>query len=150
REGDVEGVESDGEGGFERVESIGKSNLGGVQADGEGVCATGIEVDECDGVESMDSVADDFSTSDRVDNVVAASSGEEDDRNEIEDEHHCSVSFKNKMVTTAMITQHFEATINDHPKMKLREIQRRCPSEIVKCTTEREWEDLCLALKKKD
>ncbi|MFQ6629079.1 hypothetical protein Gotur_006494, partial [Gossypium turneri] len=195
RKGDVEGVESDGEGGFERVESIGEGNLGGVQADGEGVCATGIEVDECDGVE--------------MDNVAAASSGEEDDRNEIEvwdldehgslvgsdedeehenderrrtpcclrmancpwrirasyifvvkcleikmfqDEHHYSVSFKNKMVTAAMVTQHFEATIKDHPKMKLREIQRRCPSEIhiVKCTTKREWEDLCLALKKKD
>ncbi|MBA0756647.1 hypothetical protein Gogos_022247, partial [Gossypium gossypioides] len=47
-----------------------------------------------------------------------------------QDEHHCSVSFKNKMVTAAMVTQHFEATIKDHPKMKLREIQRRCPSEI--------------------
>ncbi|PPD87520.1 hypothetical protein GOBAR_DD15544 [Gossypium barbadense] len=130
---DVEGVESDGEGGFERVESIGEGNLGGVQADRVGVCATGIEVDECDGVE-MDNVADedadDFSTSDGVDNVAAASSGEEDDRNEIEDEHHCSVSLKNKMVTAAMVTQHFEATIKDHPKMKLREIQRRCPSKI--------------------
>ncbi|MBA0734307.1 hypothetical protein Gogos_018236 [Gossypium gossypioides] len=39
------------------------------------------------------------------------------------DEHHCSVSFKNKMVTVVMIAQHFEATIKDHPKMKLREIQ---------------------------
>ncbi|MBA0754869.1 hypothetical protein Gogos_020015, partial [Gossypium gossypioides] len=34
------------------------------------------------------------------------------------------------MVTTAMIAQHFEATINDHPKMKLREIQRRCAFEM--------------------
>ncbi|KAG8499394.1 hypothetical protein CXB51_005973 [Gossypium anomalum] len=42
-----------------------------------------------------------------------------------QDEHYCSVSFKNKMVTAAMIAQHFEATINDHLKMKLREIQRR-------------------------
>ncbi|KAK5825544.1 hypothetical protein PVK06_020388 [Gossypium arboreum] len=34
------------------------------------------------------------------------------------------------MVTTDMIAQHFEATIKDHPKMKLREIQRRCASEM--------------------
>ncbi|KAB2097072.1 hypothetical protein ERO13_A01G139471v2 [Gossypium hirsutum] len=47
-----------------------------------------------------------------------------------QDEHHCSVSFKNKMVTTAMIAQHFEATIKDHPKMKLREIQRRRASKM--------------------
>ncbi|KAH1108069.1 hypothetical protein J1N35_011837 [Gossypium stocksii] len=132
-----------------------------------------------------------------------------------QDEHYCSVSFKNKMVTVAMIAQHFEAIIKDHPKMKLREIQRSCASEmhvnvtidccyrvkkivkekkarnhkeefgllwnyayelsskillstdlgledgygytiisdqqkIVKCTAEREWEDLCLALEKKD
>ncbi|TYG99713.1 hypothetical protein ES288_A10G217500v1 [Gossypium darwinii] len=47
-----------------------------------------------------------------------------------QDKHHCSVSFKNKMVTADMIAQHFEATIKDHPKMKLREIQRRCASEM--------------------
>ncbi|MBA0670135.1 hypothetical protein Goklo_024217 [Gossypium klotzschianum] len=29
-----------------------------------------------------------------------------------------------------MITQYFEATIKDHPKMKLREIQRRCVSDM--------------------
>ncbi|MBA0640223.1 hypothetical protein Goklo_023180 [Gossypium klotzschianum] len=29
-----------------------------------------------------------------------------------------------------MIAQHFEATIKDHPKMKLREIQRRCVSKM--------------------
>ncbi|KHF98118.1 hypothetical protein F383_37327 [Gossypium arboreum] len=34
------------------------------------------------------------------------------------------------MVTADMIAQHFEATIKDHPKMKLREIQRRCASEM--------------------
>ncbi|MBA0576071.1 hypothetical protein Golob_027359 [Gossypium lobatum] len=39
-----------------------------------------------------------------------------------QDEHHCSVSFKNKLVTAAMIAQYFEATIKDHPTMKLREI----------------------------
>ncbi|KAK5834833.1 hypothetical protein PVK06_010511 [Gossypium arboreum] len=47
-----------------------------------------------------------------------------------QDEHHCSVSFKNKMVTATMIAQHFEANIKHHPKMKLREIQRRCASEM--------------------
>ncbi|MBA0756648.1 hypothetical protein Gogos_022247, partial [Gossypium gossypioides] len=96
REGDVEGVESDSEGDVERVESIGEGDLEGVQADGEGVCATGIEVDECGGVENgvdnvADKYADDFSTSDRVNNIAATSSGEEEDRNEIEvwdlDEH---------------------------------------------------------------
>ncbi|KAH1096090.1 hypothetical protein J1N35_013011 [Gossypium stocksii] len=34
------------------------------------------------------------------------------------------------MVTATMIAQHFEATIKDYPKMKLREIQRRCASEM--------------------
>ncbi|MBA0754025.1 hypothetical protein Gogos_021314 [Gossypium gossypioides] len=47
-----------------------------------------------------------------------------------QDKHHCSVSFKNKMVTSAMIAQHFEATIKDHLKMKLRETQRRCASKM--------------------
>ncbi|MBA0755041.1 hypothetical protein Gogos_020306 [Gossypium gossypioides] len=47
-----------------------------------------------------------------------------------QDEHHYSVSFKNKFVTAAMIARHFEAIIKDHPKMKMREIQRRCASEM--------------------
>ncbi|MBA0672134.1 hypothetical protein Goklo_024639, partial [Gossypium klotzschianum] len=34
------------------------------------------------------------------------------------------------MVTAAMIAQHFKATIKDHPKMKLKEFQRRCASEM--------------------
>ncbi|MBA0548916.1 hypothetical protein Golob_019979, partial [Gossypium lobatum] len=34
------------------------------------------------------------------------------------------------MVTAAMIAQHFEASIKDHPKMKLRQIQRRCVSKM--------------------
>ncbi|MBA0786620.1 hypothetical protein Gotri_025139 [Gossypium trilobum] len=34
------------------------------------------------------------------------------------------------MVIVAMIAQHFEATIKDHLKMKLRKIQRRCASEM--------------------
>ncbi|MBA0607377.1 hypothetical protein Godav_019688 [Gossypium davidsonii] len=36
----------------------------------------------------------------------------------------------NKMVTAVMIAQHFEATIKDHPKMKLREIQIKCGFEM--------------------
>ncbi|MBA0613064.1 hypothetical protein Godav_013575, partial [Gossypium davidsonii] len=34
------------------------------------------------------------------------------------------------MVIVAMIAQHFEATIKDHPKMKLRRIQRICAFEM--------------------
>ncbi|MBA0754027.1 hypothetical protein Gogos_021314, partial [Gossypium gossypioides] len=103
-----------------------------------------------DGVNNVaDEYVGDFATSDGVDNVAAASSGEEEDGNETErirasyspvakclqikmfqDKHHCSVSFKNKMVTSAMIAQHFEATIKDHLKMKLRETQRRCASKM--------------------
>ncbi|MBA0607378.1 hypothetical protein Godav_019688, partial [Gossypium davidsonii] len=79
-------------------------------------------------VEILD--AGDFTTSDGVDNVATASSGEEGDGNETKDEHHFSVSFKNKMVTAVMIAQHFEATIKDHPKMKLREIQIKCGFEM--------------------
>ncbi|MFQ6645174.1 hypothetical protein Gotur_020466 [Gossypium turneri] len=68
-----------------------------------------------------------------------------------QDEHHCSVSFKNKMAIVAMIAQHFEATIKNHPNTKLRKIQRRCASEmhIVKCTTEKVWDDLYSTLEKK-
>ncbi|MBA0693049.1 hypothetical protein Goari_010562, partial [Gossypium aridum] len=39
------------------------------------------------------------------------------------EKHKCCVSFKNKMVNFAIIANHFEATIKDHPKMKLQEIQ---------------------------
>ncbi|MBA0790983.1 hypothetical protein Gohar_015592 [Gossypium harknessii] len=38
------------------------------------------------------------------------------------------------MVTTAMIAQHFEVTIKDHPKMKLREIQRSVSKMLVNVT----------------
>ncbi|MBA0618606.1 hypothetical protein Godav_027922, partial [Gossypium davidsonii] len=41
------------------------------------------------------------------------------------DEHNYCVRFRNKMVNVEVIAEHFEATIGDHPKMKLREIQRR-------------------------
>ncbi|KAE8698612.1 hypothetical protein F3Y22_tig00110597pilonHSYRG00502 [Hibiscus syriacus] len=53
----------------------------------------------------------------------------DDDEHE-EDEHNCPVSFTNGMVTAKVIAQHFEDIIRDHPKMKLKEIQRRVQSEI--------------------
>ncbi|PPD90503.1 hypothetical protein GOBAR_DD12561 [Gossypium barbadense] len=128
------------------VESGREGEVGEVQADREGVSAIGIEVDEdigsivgedndsevaadeyvgdfatSDGVDNVaDEYVGDFATSDGLDNVAAARSGGEKDENET----------KNKMVTAAMVARHFEATIKDHPKMKLREIQRRCASEM--------------------
>ncbi|KAG4142481.1 hypothetical protein ERO13_D06G132550v2 [Gossypium hirsutum] len=46
------------------------------------------------------------------------------------DEHNCCVRFRNKMVNGKVILEHFEATIRDHKKMKLREIQRRVASKM--------------------
>ncbi|MBA0818380.1 hypothetical protein Gohar_003657 [Gossypium harknessii] len=46
------------------------------------------------------------------------------------DEHNYCVSFRNKMVNVKVIVEHFESTIGDHPKMKLREIQRKVASEM--------------------
>ncbi|MBA0826532.1 hypothetical protein Goarm_011373 [Gossypium armourianum] len=46
------------------------------------------------------------------------------------DEHNCCVSFRNKIVNLKVIVEHFEATIGDHPKMKLREIQIRVASKM--------------------
>ncbi|KAL4342055.1 hypothetical protein GQ457_08G017750 [Hibiscus cannabinus] len=45
-------------------------------------------------------------------------------------EHNCPVSFKNKTVSMKVIAEHFEDTIKDHPKMKIKEIQRRIQSEL--------------------
>ncbi|MBA0780191.1 hypothetical protein Gotri_004328 [Gossypium trilobum] len=45
-------------------------------------------------------------------------------------EHNCCVSFRSKMVNLKVIVEHFEATIGDHPKMKVREIERRVASEM--------------------
>ncbi|KAK8600374.1 hypothetical protein V6N12_050229 [Hibiscus sabdariffa] len=45
-------------------------------------------------------------------------------------EHNCPMSFKNKMVSMKVIAEHFEDTIKDHPKMKIKEIQRRIQSEL--------------------
>ncbi|MBA0868951.1 hypothetical protein Goshw_020982 [Gossypium schwendimanii] len=92
-EGDVEEVEVDREGDDE----------GEVQADGEGVSTTGIEVDEDIGMESgghislgptvgednysevaVNEYAGDFATSDRLDNVTDVRSGEEEGGNETE------------------------------------------------------------------
>ncbi|PPD95096.1 hypothetical protein GOBAR_DD07868 [Gossypium barbadense] len=39
-------------------------------------------------------------------------------------------NFRNKMFNVKVITEHFEANIKDHPKIKLREIQRRVTLEI--------------------
>ncbi|MBA0739654.1 hypothetical protein Gogos_012904 [Gossypium gossypioides] len=44
--------------------------------------------------------------------------------------HNCCISFRNKMVNVKVIAEHFETNIKDHPKMKLREIQRRVASEM--------------------
>ncbi|MBA0703272.1 hypothetical protein Goari_022157, partial [Gossypium aridum] len=41
------------------------------------------------------------------------------------DEHNYCVRFRNKKVNVKVIAKHFEVTIGDHPKMKLREILRR-------------------------
>ncbi|MBA0826177.1 hypothetical protein Goarm_011061 [Gossypium armourianum] len=46
----------------------------------------------------------------------------------LHDEHNCCVSFRNKMVNLKVIAEHFEATIGDHLKIKLKEIQRRVAS----------------------
>ncbi|KAK5795574.1 hypothetical protein PVK06_036843 [Gossypium arboreum] len=132
-------VDAEGDGDVEKVQVVGEGDVEGVEAYGKGVTTTSIEADEYGGGES-----------DGVDNVVVAISGEEEDGNDtkakrilasyspitkylqvktFQEEHHCLVSFKNKMVTATMIAQHFETTINDHPKMKLRKIQK-CASEM--------------------
>ncbi|GMI76529.1 MUSTANG 7 [Hibiscus trionum] len=46
------------------------------------------------------------------------------------EEHSCPVSFKNKNVNVKAIAEHFEKTIKDHPKMKLKEIYRKVQSEL--------------------
>ncbi|KAK8698201.1 hypothetical protein V6N13_114327 [Hibiscus sabdariffa] len=46
------------------------------------------------------------------------------------DDHRSLVSFKNKNVNTKVIVEHFEETIKDHPKLKLKEIFRRVQSEL--------------------
>ncbi|KAG8483223.1 hypothetical protein CXB51_022226 [Gossypium anomalum] len=46
------------------------------------------------------------------------------------DEHNGCITFRNKMVNAKVIAEHCEATSRDHPKMKLREIQRRVALEM--------------------
>ncbi|MBA0770604.1 hypothetical protein Gotri_019212 [Gossypium trilobum] len=74
-EGD-KGVESDGEGDMERLESggEGEGDVRGVQADWEG--------EDNDSEVTADEYASDFATSNRVDNVAITISREEEDGNE--------------------------------------------------------------------
>nr|KJB18964.1 hypothetical protein B456_003G077800 [Gossypium raimondii] len=46
------------------------------------------------------------------------------------DEHNCGVSFRNKMINVKVNANNSEATIKDHSKMKLTEIQRRVALEM--------------------
>ncbi|KAK5826072.1 hypothetical protein PVK06_020980 [Gossypium arboreum] len=128
KKGDVEGVEAAGEGDVEGVEAVRKGSTVGEDNDSGFGSSIGHE-----------NVID-FATSVGKDNVNAIANREKEsetvlDENEIkiktfQDEHYYSVSFKSKLVTTAMIVQHFVVTIKDHPKMKLREIQRICASNM--------------------
>ncbi|PPS14963.1 hypothetical protein GOBAR_AA05614 [Gossypium barbadense] len=126
REGDVEGVETAREGDVEKV-----------KVDREGVTTARFEADEYGSEESGGHMSLRSTVGEDNDSGFGSSVGygEEEseivlDGNETKEEHNCLVSFKNKMVVVAMIAQHFEATIKDHPKMKLKEIQRRYASEM--------------------
>ncbi|KAK5824761.1 hypothetical protein PVK06_019545 [Gossypium arboreum] len=148
-QGDVEGVKADREGvtatQFEADEYDGrKMSLGptiGEDNDGMDNVAIAVSGEEEDGNE------DEVYDSDEYGNLVRSDKDEEHGDGErrtsnyspvakclqiknFQKEHHFLASFKNKMVTAAMIAQHFEAIIKDHPKIFLSEIQRRCASEI--------------------
>ncbi|MBA0567330.1 hypothetical protein Golob_012073, partial [Gossypium lobatum] len=75
-EGDDERVETDGDGDLEKVESGGEGNVGEVQAYGKGVFATGIEVDEYIGMGSGGHIS--LGSTVGEDNITERSSGEED------------------------------------------------------------------------
>ncbi|MBA0809641.1 hypothetical protein Gohar_025277 [Gossypium harknessii] len=75
-EGDDEGVETDGSGDLEKVESGGEGDVGEVQADGKGVFATGIEADEYIGMGSGGHIS--LRPTVGEDNIAERSSGEED------------------------------------------------------------------------
>ncbi|MBA0615037.1 hypothetical protein Godav_015236, partial [Gossypium davidsonii] len=140
-EDDVRGVQADGEGvsvtGIEvdeygGVESGGQISLGfTVGEDNDSEVAADEYASDFATSDGVDNVADryvgDFATSDGVDNVTAASIREEEDGNETEvwdsDEHESLVGFDED-------EEHEDITIKDHPKMKLREIQRRCAFEM--------------------
>ncbi|MBA0625299.1 hypothetical protein Godav_010512 [Gossypium davidsonii] len=75
-EGDDEGVETDGDGDLEKVESGREGDVGEVQADGKGMFATGIEVDEYIGMGSGGHIS--LGSTVGEDNIAERSSGEED------------------------------------------------------------------------
>ncbi|MBA0693164.1 hypothetical protein Goari_010669 [Gossypium aridum] len=75
-EGDDERVETDGDGDLEKVESSGEGDVEEVQADGKGVFATGIEVDEYIGMESGGHIS--LGSTVGEDNITERSSGEDD------------------------------------------------------------------------
>ncbi|KAH1097790.1 hypothetical protein J1N35_014711 [Gossypium stocksii] len=165
-EGDIREVQVDEEGVFTTgievdeyisMESGGHISLGfTVGEDNDSEVATDEYASDFATSHGVDNVADkyagDFATSDEVDNVVTASSGEEEDRNKTEMKNMKMVSeggasfpyTMNKMVIAAMIAQHFKAIIKDHPKMKLRESQRRCAFEMYVNVTV----DYCYRVKK--
>ncbi|MBA0561242.1 hypothetical protein Golob_018089 [Gossypium lobatum] len=116
-EGDVRGVQADWEG--VSATSIEVDEYVGMESDGQ-ISLGSIVGEDNDSEVTADEYASDFATSNGVDNVAIAISREEEDGNETEraryspavkclqikmfqDEHHCLVSFKNKMVTAAMI-----------------------------------------------
>ncbi|MBA0828206.1 hypothetical protein Goarm_012912, partial [Gossypium armourianum] len=130
-EGDVEGVEVDGEGDDEGVESDGESDLERVKSVGESDFRVYFGEDNVSEV-TADEYASDFVTSDRVDNVVAACSGVEEDWNETE---VWDLNEPRSLVGSDEDEEHengerMRTTIKDHPKMKLRRIQRICAFEI--------------------
>ncbi|PPD99331.1 hypothetical protein GOBAR_DD03634 [Gossypium barbadense] len=130
-EGDVEGVEVDGEGDDDGVESYGESDLERVKSVGESDFRVYFGEDN-DSEVTADEYASDFATSDRVDNVVAACSGVEEDWNKTE---VWDLNEPGSLVGSDEDEEHengerMRTTIKDHPKMKLRRIQRICAFEM--------------------
>ncbi|MBA0682016.1 hypothetical protein Goari_023776 [Gossypium aridum] len=130
-EGDVEGVEVDGEGDDEGVESNGESDLERVKSVGESDFRVYFGEDN-DSEVTIDEYASDFATSDTVDNVVAACSGVEEDWNETK---LWDLNEPGSLVGSDKDEEHengerMRTTIKDHPKMKLRRIQRICAFEM--------------------
>ncbi|PPD97316.1 hypothetical protein GOBAR_DD05661 [Gossypium barbadense] len=188
--GDVEGVEVDGEGDDEGVESDGEDEDIGMEISGHISlgCTVGEDNDSevvadeyaddfatSDGVDNVadeyvdgvDNVADeyvgDFPTSDRVDNVVdeyagdfatldgldnidVASSGEEEDGDVTEDLEIEIFDILRRVEHKNCARQVFA----NWSRRKLRKSYECDFWKILKCTTEKEWEDICSALEKKD
>ncbi|MBA0732625.1 hypothetical protein Gogos_016701, partial [Gossypium gossypioides] len=130
--GDVEKVKADGEG--VTTEQFEADEYGGEESGGHMSLGSTVGKDNDSGFGSSvghENVAD-FATLVGEDNVVAATHGEEEseavlDGNETKvwdsDEH-------GSLVGSDKDEEHEDATIKDHPKMKLREIQRICASEM--------------------